>query len=73
MPKRLLLFTVADDQLMKCILSVTPDCYTLSVLMEATSVALVFHRTAWKAVCSSHGCIHYIKNRSCTVGSQYSQ
>lgn len=30
MPKRLLLFTVADDQLMKCILSVTPDCYTLS-------------------------------------------
>lgn len=30
MPKRLLLFTVADDQLMKCILSVTPECYTLS-------------------------------------------
>lgn len=30
MPKPLLLFTVADDQLMKCILSVTPDCYTLS-------------------------------------------
>lgn len=47
--------------------------HTLLVPMEATSVALVFHRTAWKAVCSSHGCIHYIKNRSCTAGSQYSQ